>query len=326
MREITYAQALNEALREEMKRDPAVFCLGEDIGVIGGNFGITKGLMQEFGSDRVIDTPISEEAIMGASLGAALTGMRPVPEIMFSSFLGCCWEPIWNQVTKIRYMSGGQVKVPLTIRTVNALGRSTAAQHLERPESMFMHMPGIKVVVPATPYDAKGLLKTAIRDDNPVIFFEQCFLYFKVKGPVPEEDYTIPFGKADIKRAGSDVTVVTYSMMVHRSLAAAERLAGDGIDCEVIDLRTLAPLDMQAILESIAKTGRLVIAEDDNKTAGAGAEIAARVVEEAFDSLDAPVVRVATMDVPPPFSPVMEQYIMPNEDKIVAAVKNLMNR
>lgn len=324
MREITYAQAINEALREEMRRDERVFCLGEDIGFIGGNFGVTKGLQKEFGEERVIDTPISEEAIIGAGLGAALTGMRPVPEIMFSSFLGCCWEQIWNQVSKIRYMSGGQVTVPMVIRTVNAIGRSTAAQHLERPEAMFMHMPGIKVVIPSTPYDVKGLLKNAIRDDNPVIFFEQCFLYHKVKGPVPEEDYTIPFGRADIKRAGKDVTIVTYSIMVHTSLAAADVLARQGIDAEVIDLRTLTPLDMETVLASVGKTGRLVIAEDDYKTAGVGAEITARVVEEAFDSLDAPIARVATLDLPAPFSPPMEKYIMPDEKKIVKAVLDLL--
>lgn len=324
MRELTYAQAINEALREEMRRDERVFCLGEDIGLIGGNFGVTKGLQKEFGEERAIDTPISEEAIMGASVGAALTGMRPVPEIMFSSFLGVCMEQIWNQVTKIRYMSGGQVSVPLVIRTVNSLGRSGSAQHSERPEAMFMHMPGIKVVIPSTPYDAKGLLKTAIRDDNPVIFFEQAFLYHKVKGHVPEEDYTIPFGLADIKRPGKDVTIVTYSIMVHTSLAAAEILAKQGIEAEVIDLRTLSPLDMESVLASVGKTGRLVIAEDDCKTAGVGAEIAARVVEEAFDSLDAPIVRVATMDFPVPFSPPMEKYIMPNEGKIVKAVLGLL--
>ena len=320
MREITYAQAINEALREEMLRDEAVFCLGEDIGFIGGNFGVTKNLQKEFGVGRVIDTPISEEGFIGACVGAAMTGMRPVPEVMFSSFLGCCLEPIWNQAAKIRYMSGGQVTIPLVIRTVNALGRSGAAQHSERPESMFMHIPGLKVVTPATPYDAKGLMKAAIRDNNPVLYFEQCFLYSKIKGEVPEEEYVVPLGKADIKRPGSDVTIVTYSMMLHRTLPAAAKLAEQGIEAEVIDLRTISPLDMDTVLRSLEKTGRLVIAEEDRKTAGVGAEIAARVAEEAFDLLDAPIVRVACMDYHAPFSPTLEQYLMPTEEKLIAAV------
>jgi len=324
MREITYAQAINEAIREEMARDERVFCLGEDIGVIGGNFGITKGLQAEFGPERVLDTPISEEGFIGACVGAAITGMRPVAEVMFSSFLGCCLEPIWNQASKIRYMSGGQVQIPLVIRTANSLGRSGAAQHSERPEVVFMHMPGLKVAIPATPYDAKGLMKTAIRDNNPVIYFEQAFLYHKIKGQVPEEEYLIPFGQADIKRSGKDVTIVTYSMMVHTTLAAAATLEQQGIDAEVIDLRTLSPLDMTTVLASLRKTGRLVIAEDDYKTGGVGAEIMARGMEEAFDSLDAPITRVATMDIPVPFSPPLEQFIMPTEQKIVKAVMELL--
>lgn len=325
MREITYAEALTEALREEMRRDKRVFCLGEDIGKIGGNFGITKGLQKEFGEDRVRDTPISEDAIIGASLGAALTGLRPVPEIMFSSFLGCCWEQIWNQVSKIRYMSGGQVKVPMVIRTVNALGRSTAAQHNERPEAMLMHMPGLKVVAPATPYDAKGLLKAAIRSDDPVIFFEQCFLYFTVKGQVPDEDYTVPIGKADIKRFGSDLTIATYSNMVHKSLQAAAVLSKeDGVEAEVVDMRTLSPMDIDTVLESVKKTGRLIVATDDCRRGSAGAEIAAEVAEKGFDYLDAPIVRVATMDVPTPFSKPLENYIMPTPEKIVAAARAML--
>jgi len=324
MREITYAQAINEALREEMLRDETVFCLGEDIGFIGGNFGVTKGLQKEFGERRVIDTPISEEGFVGACVGAAMTGMRPVPEVMFSSFLGCCLEPIWNQAAKIRYMSGGQVSIPIVVRTVNALGRSGAAQHSERPEAMLMHIPGIKVVAPATPYDAKGLMKSAIRDNNPVIYFEQCFLYSKVKGEVPEEEYLIPLGKADIKRPGSDVTIVTYSMQLHRTLAAAAKLAEQGIEAEVIDLRTLSPLDMDTVYESLNKTGRLVISEEDCKTAGVGAEIAARVAEDCFDLLDAPITRVASMDCHSPFSPALEQYLMPTEEKLVAAVLGIM--
>lgn len=319
MREINYQQALNEALKEEMARDQRVFVLGEDIGLIGGNFGITRGLLEEFGPERVLDTPISEDGFVGASLGAAITGMRPVAEVMFSSFMGCCMEQIWNQISKIRYMSGGQVEVPLVIRTVNALGRSTAAQHNERPEAMFMHIPGLKIVTPATPYDAKGLLKASIRDPNPVIFFEQCFLYFTAKGHVPEEDYTVPLGKADVKRRGTDVTIVSYSAMVYKALEAADVLSDRGVEAEVVDLRTLSPLDRETLLESVKATGKVVIAEDDCKFGGVGAEVSAIIMEEAFDYLDAPVLRVATRDVPTPFSKPLENYIMPTVEDIVAA-------
>lgn len=323
MAQVSYGDAINQALHEEMERDPSVVVLGEDVGLIGGNFGITKGLQERFGAERVKDTPISEDAIIGLSLGAALSGLRPVPEIMFASFLGCCMEEIWNQAAKVRYMSGGQASVPLVIRTVNAIGRSTAAQHCERPEAWFMHMPGIKVAIPATPYDAKGLLKTAIRGADPVIFFEQCFLYYRIKEEVPDGDYTLPFGAAAVRRQGRDVTIASYSMMLHKSMAAAERLASDGIEAEVIDLRTLVPLDKEAILASVRKTKRFVVAEDDYKTAGVGAELAALVAEEAFDYLDAPIKRVATPDVHVPFSPALENYIIPTEEKIIAVVKSL---
>ncbi len=325
MREITYAQAINEALREEMERDPLVVVLGEDIGAIGGNFGVTKGLQDEFGKERVRDTPISEDAIVGLGLGAALVGSRPVAEIMFSTFLGCCMEEIVNQVAAIRYMSGGQVSIPLVIRTANSLGRSGAAQHSGRTEAWMMHTPGIKVVIPATPYDAKGLLKTAIRHPDPVIFFEHAIAYYGVKGPVPEEEYTIPFGAADVKREGSDVTIVSYGQMVNKAMEAAEILAQDGIDAEVIDLRTLVPLDMGTVVKSVKKTNRAIVASEECERAGVCAEIGFLISQEVFDYLDAPVARVASADVPVPFSPPLEKYMMAKTEDIVAAAVKLLN-
>jgi pyruvate/2-oxoglutarate/acetoin dehydrogenase E1 component len=324
MREITYAQAINEALREEMRQDPRVITLGQDIGVMGGNFGVTKGLLDEFGPERVKDAPISEDAIVGLSLGSALVGMRPVPEIMFSSFMGCCMEEIYNQVAAVRYMSGGQVTVPVVIRTVNSLGRSGAAQHSGRTEAWFVHTPGLKVVVPFSPYDAKGLLKTAIRGDDPVMFFEHALLYYRVKGPVPEEEYTVPFGVADVKREGSDVTIVAYSMMVKKALDAAQTLAEEGIEAEVVDPRTLVPLDIDTIIDSVKKTHRLIVASEETERAGVCAEIAFRVMEEAFDYLDAPVERVAAADVPVPFSPPLETFMSPKAEDIVTAARRLV--
>ncbi len=323
MREITFSQAVNEALREEMQRDPMVVTLGEDIAAIGGNFGVTKGLLEEFGPKRVKDTPISEDAIVGLSLGAALVGIKPVAEIMFSTFLGCCMEELFNQVAAIRYMSGGQCSIPLVIRTTNSLGRSGAAQHSGRTEAWFVHTPGLKVVIPSTPYDAKGLFKTAIRDQNPVMFFEHALLYYGAKGPVPEEEYTIPFGVADVKREGDDVTIVAYSMMVPKALEAAAVLSEEGIEAEVIDPRTLVPLDMDTIVESVKKTQRLIVTSEECETAGVCAEIAYQVMEEAFDYLDAPIERVAAADVPVPFSPPLEQYILPKVEDIVEAANRL---
>jgi pyruvate/2-oxoglutarate/acetoin dehydrogenase E1 component len=324
MRELTTAQAINEALREEMERDPRVVILGEDIGAIGGNFGVTKGLQEKFGVERVRDTPISEDAIVGLGLGAALVGSRPVAEIMFSTFLGCCMEEIFNQVAAIRYMSGGQCSVPLVIRTANSLGRSGAAQHSGRTEAWIMHTPGIKVVIPGTPYDAKGLLKTAIRHPDPVLFFEHALAYYGVKGPVPEEEYTIPFGQADVKREGSDLTIVAYQMMVTKALEAAEILAEEGISAEVIDPRTLVPLDMDTIVQSVKKTNRAIVASEECETAGVSAEIGFRISQEAFDYLDAPIQRVATANVPVPFSPPLEKYMMAKTEDIVAAARRLM--
>lgn len=324
MREITFAQAINEALREEMSRDPMVVTLGEDIGLIGGNFGVTKGLQAEFGSDRVRDTPISEDAIVGLSLGAALVGVRPVAEIMFSTFLGCCMEELVNQVAAIRYMSGGQCTVPLVVRTANSLGRSGAAQHSGRNEAWIMHTPGIKVAIPATPYDAKGLLKTAIRSNDPVLFFEHAIAYYGIKGPVPEEEYTIPFGVAEVKRPGKDLTIVAYQVMVKKALEAAEVLAERGIEAEVVDPRTLVPLDMETIVKSVKKTNRVIVAGEEVTTAGVCAEIGFRIMQETFDYLDAPVERVASADVPVPFSPPLEKQMMASSEGIIAAAERLL--
>jgi len=325
MREIMYVEAIREALREEMKRDEGVILLGEDIGRYGGAFTVTKGLIDEFGPERVRDTPISESAIVGATVGAALTGMRPVVEIQFGDFVTTCMDPICNQAAKAYYMFGGQVKCPMVLRTPFGGGLSMAVQHSQCLEAWFMHTPGLKVVVPSMPYDAKGLLKTAIRDDSPVIFCEHKQLYF-LKGPVPDEDYVVPIGVADVKREGKDVTVIATMWMVHKSLKAAEMLAKEGIDVEVIDLRSLAPLDKVTIIESIKKTNRAVVVSEDCKTAGVTAEISAVIMDEAFDYLDAPVIRIAEPNTPIPFSPPLENFVIPNEDLIVKAIKNVVNR
>jgi len=322
---INYSDALKEALREEMRRDPTIFLIGEDIGLDGGVFSVTRGLIDEFGPNRVVDSPISEEGLVNIGLGAAITGCRPVVEIMFSSFMGIPMETIYNQVSKIRYMSGGQANVPLVIRTTNVLGRSSAAQHSGRTEAWFMHTPGLRVVAPSTPYDAKGLLKTALRGNDPVIFFEQAFLYFKIKGEVPDEDYSVPFGQAKVIKEGSDITLIAYSMMVHKALEASEKLASEGIHAEVVDLRSLSPLDISTICESIGKTHRAVICTDDEKRGGVAAEIMASIMENAFYDLEAPITRIAAPDVPVPYSPVMEQYIIPKAEDIVRTVHEVLN-
>lgn len=324
MRKITYREALREALREEMRRDPTVFLLGEDIGRYwGGAFKVTEGLAEEFGDERVRDTPISESAIVGAAVGAAITGMRPVAEIMFGDLTALAMDQIANQAAKIHYMFGGQVKVPLVIRTPFGAGVNIAAHHSQSLEAWFIHVPGLYVAAPSTPYDAKGLLKTAIRGSNPVFFCEHKLLY-PIEGEVPEEEYLIPFGVADIKRDGADVTVVATLYMVHKALNAAEELGGEGISVEVVDPRTLMPLDKQAIINSVKKTGRIVIVSEDCKTAGVSAEIAAVVAEEAIDYLDAPIKRVAEPDTPIPFSPPLEQYVIPDEKAIIKAVKEVV--
>ena len=325
MKELNLVEAIAEALGEEMERDPSVFLMGEDIGLSPSAFGQTKGLWQKYGFKRVKDTPISETAILGGAIGAAATGMRPVPEIMFNNFAGVCWDEMYNQLTKLRYMTGGQMKLPVTVRMVTGAGMSAAAQHSSSMQGMFMNIPGLKLVVPSTPYDAKGLLKSAIREDNPVIFFEHMSLL--LSGPtseIPEEEYTIPLGKADIKREGSDVTVVATMLMVHRALAAAEKLQERGISVEVIDPRTLVPLDKQAIINSVRKTGRLVIMDEETKTGSSAAEISAIVAEEAFDFLDAPIKRVCAPDTPVPFSPVLEKFFMPDEEDLIKAVTEIM--
>jgi pyruvate/2-oxoglutarate/acetoin dehydrogenase E1 component len=325
LREITYRDALREALREEMLQDKTVFLLGEDVGRYWkGAFKVTKGLAEEFGDERIRDTPISESAIIGVATGAAITGMRPIAEIMFGDLSALAMDQIANQAAKLTYMFGGQTKVPLVIRMPFGAGVNVAAHHSQSLEAWFLHVPGLKIVMSSTPYDAKGLLKTAIRDDNPVMFFEHKLLY-NIKGPVPEEEYTVPFGVADVKRKGEDVTIVATLYMVHKSLAAAEELSEEGISVEVVDPRTLVPLDKQAIINSVKKTGRIVIVTEDCKTGGVSAEIAAVVAEEAIDYLDAPVKRVAEPDTPIPFSPPLERFVIPDEKKIIGAVKEVIH-
>ena len=324
MKEITYRDALREALREEMQRDKTVFLLGEDIGRFwGGAFKVTNGLAEEFGDERVRDTPISESTIIGAAVGAAITGMRPVAEIMFGDLTALAMDQITNQAAKIRYMFGGQAKAPLVIRTPFGAGVNIASHHSQSLEAWFMHVPGLWVAVPSTPYDAKGLLKTAIRGDNPVFFCEHKLLY-PLTGMVPEEEYTVPFGKADVKREGKDVTIFATMFMVHKALTAAEQLSKAGISAEVVDPRTLLPLDKAAVLASVKKTGRIVIVSEDCKTAGVSAEIAAVVAEEAIDYLDAPIKRVAEPDTPIPFSPPLENFVIPDENRIIKAVKEIV--
>jgi len=324
VRKITYRESLREALREEMQRDPRVFLLGEDIGKYwGGAFKVTDGLAQEFGDERVRDTPISESAIVGTAVGAAITGMRPVAEIMFGDLTALAMDQICNQAAKIRYMFGGQVSCPLVVRTPFGAGVNIASHHSQSLESWFMHVPGLYVAVPSSPYDAKGLLKTAIRGSNPVFFCEHKLLY-PIEGEVPEHEYLLPFGKADLKKEGADVTLVAISCMVHKALNAAALLQKEGIDVEVVDPRTLTPLDKATITGSVKKTGRLVIVSEDCRTGGVSAEIAALVAEDALDYLDAPIKRVASPDTPIPFSPPLEQFIIPNEQSIIKAVKEVV--
>ena len=324
MRRISYREALRQALREEMRRDPAVFLLGEDIGRYwGGAFKVTEGLAEEFGDERVRDTPISESVIIGTAVGAAITGMRPVAEIMFGDLTALAMDQIANQAAKIRYMFGGQASCPMVIRTPFGAGVNIASHHSQSLEAWFMHVPGIYVAVPSTAYDAKGLLKTAIRGNNPVFFCEHKLLY-PVEGDVPEDELLIPFGVADVKREGSDATVVATLFMVHKALAAAKSLEKEGISVEVVDPRTLTPLDKRTIIDSVKKTGRIVIVSEDCKTAGVSAEIAAVVAEEAIDYLDAPIKRVAAPDTPIPFSPPLEQFVIPDEKAIIKAVKEVV--
>jgi pyruvate/2-oxoglutarate/acetoin dehydrogenase E1 component len=324
MREITYAEAIREALHQEMQRDPNVFLIGEDIGVYGGAFGVTQGLLDEFGPERVRDTPISEAVIAGAAAGAALTGMHPVAEIMFMDFTTLAMEQLVNQAAKTRYMFGGKAKVPMVLRTPAGSGTGAAAQHSQSLEAWFVHAPGLKVVMPSTPYDAKGLLIASIRDDNPVIFVEQKLLY-RSKGPVPEEPYTVPLSVAEVKRTGRHLTIVATGVMLTRSLQAAERLASEGIEVEIVDPRTLKPYDGETITQSVIKTGRVLIVHEACKTGGFGAEISAMISEgPAFAYLNAPVRRLAGLDIPIPYNRTLERNAVPQEETIAAAVRELM--
>src|SRR5207249_7467006 len=317
-REMTYAEALNEGLREEMRRDPTVFVFGEDVAVWGGGgiFGVTKGLVEEFGPERVRDTPISEEAIAAVAIGAAATGSRPVAEIMYVDFIGLAMEPIVNQAAKLRYMFGGKAKVPMVLRAQEGAGRGNAAQHSQSLEAWFCHIPGLKVVTPSTPADAKGLLKAAIRDDNPVVFIESEVMY-ALKGDVPAGEHVVPLGVADVKRPGRDVTLVAWSKMVHTALKAADVLAGEGIEAEVLDLRTLRPLDERAVLASVARTHRCVVVQEGWPFAGVAAEVIALVAREGFDDLDAPPERVTNLDVPMPYARNLENVVLPSPERVV---------
>lgn len=325
MRELTYADALREGLREEMLRDPKVILLGEEIGVFQGVYKVTRGLLEEFGPERVRDTPISEAAIAGAAVGLALAGFKSVAEIMYMDFLPICMDQLATQAAKMHFMSGGQLKVPLVLRTQYSLGRQHGSQHSQFTPAWFLQVPGLKIVLPSNPYDAKGLLKSAIRDSNPVLFLESGLLY-RTKGPVPEEEFTVPLGQAEVKRKGDDITILGISRQVGESLTAATRLEQTGISAEVIDVRTLQPLDLKTIVESVKRTSRLIIASDDVKTGGVGAEISASVSENAFGYLDAPIARIACPDTPIPFSPPLEQLYMPNADKIVETAKTIMGQ
>jgi pyruvate/2-oxoglutarate/acetoin dehydrogenase E1 component len=327
MPELTYQQAINQALHAEMLRDPAVFLLGEDVGLHGGAFGVTRGLFEEFGPQRVRDTPISENTIVGTALGAALTGMRPVVEMMFADFAALACEQILNEVAKVRYMFGGQCKAPLVIRMPQGglSWKSAGAHHSQSLEAWYVHAPGLVVVFPSTPCDANGLLRAAIRDDNPVIFLEHKALY-GVKGPVPDDDSIIPLGKADIKRPGRDVTVVAAGYMVHFALEAAMELAKDDVEAEIVDPRTLKPLDEETIYASVRKTHRAVVVQEACRTAGVAAEWGMLVYENCFDWLDAPVVRVAGEDVSIPYANSLESRVWPRPDNIVRAVREVMYR
>ena len=318
----TYLEAISEGLREEMRRDHNVIVLGEDIAVFGGAFKITRGFLDEFGSDRVIDTPISESGFVGAACAAAIEGLRPVVEFQFADFIACAFDQIVNFAAKAHYRWG--TPVPVVFRGPSGGGFRGGPFHSQNPEAWFTHVPGLKVVQPSTPYDAKGLLKAAIRDNNPVIYLEHKHLYRRIREDLPEEDFTVPLGVADVKREGSDLTIVTYGAMVHECLTAADRLAKEGAECEVIDLRTLCPLDRESFLASVRKTSRALVVYEAHLTGGFGGEVAAIIAQEAFDALDAPVTRVASLDVPVPFSPTLEDAMLPNAEKIYAAAVGVL--
>jgi pyruvate/2-oxoglutarate/acetoin dehydrogenase E1 component len=324
-RTLTFAQAVNEALSEEMRRDETVFVIGEDVAEAGTPFKVLAGLVQEFGPERVVDSPISEPGITGLGVGAAMTGLRPVVDIMFGDFLTLVMDQLANQAAKTHYMSGGRLTVPLTLRTTMGATRRSAAQHSQSLHAWVAHIPGLKVVLPSTPADAKGLLKTAIRDDNPVVFIEDKMDY-AVKGEVPDGEYTIPFGVADVKRVGEDITIVATSSMIRVALAAAEQLKSDGISAEVIDPRTLVPLDVKALVRSAEKTGRAIVVDEGHQRYGVSAELAAVIADHAFYSLDAPVKRVAALDVPIPFSPPLEDMTVPTPDLVAQTARELCGK
>ena len=324
-RELTLAQAVNEALAEELRLDPTVFIVGEDVAEAGHPFKVLSGLVEEFGTDRVIDSPISEAGISGLGLGAAITGMRPVVDIMFGDFLTLIMDQVVNQAAKIHYMSGGSLKAPLTIRTTLGATRRSGAQHSQSLHAWVAHIPGLKVCLPSTPADAKGLLKSAIRDDNPVVLFEDKMMY-AIKGLVPDGDHLVPLGLADVKREGDDVTVIATSSMVQVALSAADELERDGVSVEVVDPRTIAPLDRATLIASARKTGRVIVVDEGHQSYGASAELAAVVGEDAFWHLDAPVVRLGAMDVPIPFSPVLEDQTVPTSERVAEAVLSLLGK
>jgi acetoin:2,6-dichlorophenolindophenol oxidoreductase subunit beta len=324
-RELTFAQAINEALAEELRRDETVFVVGEDVAEAGTAFKVLTGLVQEFGPERVLDSPISEAGITGLGVGAAMTGMRPVVDIMFGDFLTLVMDQLANQAAKTHYMSGGRLRVPLTLRTTMGATRRSAAQHSQSLHAWVAHVPGLKVVLPSTPADAKGLLKSAIRDDNPVVFIEDKMDY-AVKGEVPDGEYEIPLGVADVKRAGEDVTIVATSSMVRVALAAAEQLEADGISAEVVDPRTLVPLDRETLVRSAQKTGRAIVVDEGHQSYGVTAEIAAVIADQAFWALDAPVKRLGAMDVPVPFSPTLEDVTVPTPDLVVQTARALCGK
>jgi pyruvate dehydrogenase E1 component beta subunit len=323
MAKITMREAISQALMEEMERDDRVFILGEEVGVWGGTYAVTKGFYDRFGPERVMDTPIAEAAIVGAAIGAALTGLRPVAELMTINFAFAAMDHIVNEAAKLHYMFGGQFRLPLVIRAPGGGGRQLGATHSQTPDAVFAHFPGLKVVAPGTPEDAKGMLKEAIRSDDPILFIEHATLY-QIRGEVPEGDYTVPLGKSKVQRPGSDVTIVTYSKMLEFSMRAADQLAKEGIEAEIVDLRSLRPLDMEPVLESFKKTNRAVVAEEGWRSFGVGSEVAARIYEEAFDYVDAPVKRVAQKEVPLPYNRTLEQMALPQVEDIVTAVKEVM--
>ncbi len=321
MREITYVEAIRQALWEEMEQDERVLLIGEDIGTYGGAFKITLGFLEKFGEDRVIDTPIAESAIVGAATGAALMGLRPVVEMQFSDFIACAFDQVVNMTAKFRYRTG--TSVPLVVRCPSGGGVHGGPFHSQNPEAWFVHVPGLKVVAPSTPYDAKGLLKAAIRDPDPVLYFEHKYLYRRIKGRVPADDYAVPIGKAEVKREGTDVSVITYGSMVHPAFVVANRMSAKGISVEILDLRSLLPLDREAILATARKTGKVVVAHEATRTGGVGGEVAAIIAESAFDRLDGPILRVTAPDTPVPFSAPLEEAFLPNTDRLAAAVERL---